>query len=396
MGNKVLVAGVGMVKFAKPGKSEMYDVMGANAARAALEDAGIDYSQVQQAYAGFVSGDTCSGQTALYSVGLTGIPVINVNNACASGSTALFLARQAVQSGAVDVALAVGFEQMNPGALAGSDASLRTPITVRIDEATARIRGWDANAPSGPQYFGGAGAEYLEKYGVGAELFGKVSVKARSHAQRNPYALFTDPLTLEQVMGSPQIFGPVTRLMCCPPTCGAAAAVVVSEAYARKHGLGNAVEIAGMALTTDGADSYDSGSMINVVGAGLGRRAVKSAYEQAGIGPEDVDLVELHDCFSPNEVISYEALGLCPEGGAEKFIDDGDNTYGGKVVTNPSGGLLSKGHPLGATGLAQIAELSWHLRGVAGERQVEGARIGLQHNIGLGGACVVSVLKQWQ
>lgn len=393
MSNKALVAGVGMVKFTKPGKSEMYDVMGAQAAASALADAGIDYSQVQQAYAGFVSGDTCSGQTALYRVGLTQIPIINVNNACASGSTALFLARQAVLSGVVDVALAVGFEQMNPGALAGSDASLRTPITVKIDEATSRIRGWDENAPSGPQYFGGAGAEYLEKYNVTADLFGRVSVKARSHAGRNPYALFTDPLTLEQVMSSPTIFGPVTRLMCCPPTCGAAAVVVVSEAFARKHGLKNTVEIAGMSLTTDSPQSYEN-SMIEVVGAGMTRFAASQAYEQAGIGPEDVDLVELHDCFSPNEVISYEALGLCPEGGAEKFVFEGDNTYGGKVVTNPSGGLLSKGHPLGATGLAQITEVTWHLRGLAGDRQVADARVGVQHNIGLGGACVVTVLKR--
>jgi acetyl-CoA acetyltransferase len=393
MSNKVLVAGVGMVKFTKPGKSEMYDVMGAQAVVSALADAGIEYSQVQQAYAGFVSGDTCSGQTALYRVGLTQIPIINVNNACASGSSALFLARQAVLSGVVDVALAVGFEQMNPGALAGTDASLRTPITVKIDEATKRIRGWDDNAPTGPQYFGGAGAEYMEKYGVSAELFGRISVKARSHAGRNPYALFTDPLTLEQVMTSPTIFGPVTRLMCCPPTCGAAAAVVVSEAFARKHGLKNTVEIAGMSLTTDSPESYTD-SMINVVGFGMSQKAASQAYEQAGIGPEDVNLVELHDCFSPNEAISYESLGLCPVGGAEKFVLDGDNTYGGKVVTNPSGGLLSKGHPLGATGLAQIAEVTWHLRGLAGDRQVPDARVGLQHNIGLGGACVVTVLKR--
>ncbi len=394
MSNKVLVAGVGMVKFTKPGKSEMYDVMGGNAAAMALKDAGIAYSEVQQAFAGFVAGDTCSGQTALYRVGITGIPVINVNNACASGSSALFLARQAVASGVVDVALAVGFEQMNPGAMSTGDAALRTPITVKIDEAVRKIRGWDDNAPSGPQYFGGAGAEYLEKYNVSAELFGRVSVKARSHALRNPYALFTEPLTLEQVMTSPQIFGPVTRLMCCPPTCGGAAVVVVSEAYARKHGLSNCVEIAGMSLTTDTADSFDSGSMLNVVGAGMTRRAAAQAYEQAGVGAQDVDVLELHDCFSPNEIITYEALGLCEDGGAEKFVLDGQNTYGGQVVTNPSGGLLSKGHPLGATGLAQITELTWHLRGQAGDRQVENARIALQHNIGLGGAGVVTILKR--
>jgi acetyl-CoA acetyltransferase len=389
---KALIAGVGMVKFTKPGKSEMYDVMGSKAASAALADAGVDYKAIQQAYCGFVSGDTCSGQTALYHVGMTGIPVINVNNACASGSTAFFLAQQAVSSGAVDIAIALGFEQMNPGALA-ADFTGRTPITYRIDDATKRIRGWDERIPQGPQYFGSAGAEYLEKYNVTADLFGKVSVKARNHAIQNPYSLFDTPLTLEEVMASPVIAGPITRFMCCPPTCGAAAAVVVSEAYAKKHGLTNTVEIAGIALGTDGEKSFGSDSMFNVVGADITRRISAAAYEQAGIGPEDVDLVELHDCFSPNEVLSYEALGLCPEGGAEKFVDDGDNTYGGKVVTNPSGGLLSKGHPLGATGLAQLTEITWHLRGMAEKRQVPDAKVGLQHNIGLGGAGVVTILK---
>jgi acetyl-CoA acetyltransferase len=391
--SKALIAGVGMVKFVKPGKNEQYDVMGAQAARTALANAGIDYEQVQQAYVGYVYGDTCSGQTALYNVGLTQIPIVNVNNACSTGSTALFLARQAVMSGAVDVALVLGFEQMSPGALA-LGAQDRTPITVRIDEAMRTIRGYDETVPTGLQYFGGAGAEYLEKYNVSAELFGRVSVKARSHAVRNPYALFSEPLTLDQVMQSPHIFGPLTRLMCCPPTCGAASVVLVSEKYAREHGIVDTVELAGMSLVTDGPASFQSGSMINVVGAGMTRKASTEAYTQAGIEIGDIDLVELHDCFAPNEVISYEALGLCPEGGAEKFVLDGDNTYGGKFVTNPSGGLLSKGHPLGATGLAQITEITWHLRGQAGDRQVKNARVGVQHNVGLGGACVVSVLKR--
>lgn len=393
MTTKTMIAGVGMVKFTKPGKNEQYDVMGARAARAALDDAGIPYEAVQQAYVGFVSGDTCSGQTALYGLGLTQIPIINVNNACATGSTALYLARQAVMSGAADVALALGFEQMNPGALS-ADGAGRTPITVRIDEAMRSIRGYDEAVPAGLQYFGGAGAEYLDKYDASPELFGQISVKARSHAVRNPYALFSEPLTLDQVMGAPHIYGPLTRLMCCPPTCGAAAVVVVSEKYAREHGLAQPVEIAGIALCTDGDASFHSGSMLNVVGASVTRKAAGLAYSEAGIDAADIDVVELHDCFSPNEAISYEALGLCPEGGASKFVRDGDNTYGGRVVTNPSGGLLSKGHPLGATGLAQITELTWHLRGSAGERQVEGAKLAVQHNIGLGGAGVVTVLKR--
>jgi len=392
MTTQALIAGVGMVKFTKPGKSEEYDVLGSQAARAALNDAGIAYTDVQQAYAGFVFGDTCSGQTALYHLGLTQIPIINTNNACASGSTALFLARQAVQSGLVDVALAVGFEQMPRGALA-SNTSDRKATTSRLDEAVTSIQGWDSNVMQAALYFGGAGKEYLEKYDAKAELFGKVSVKARRHAARNPFALFTEPLTVDQVMSSPPIYGPLTRLMCCPPTCGGAAVAIVSDAYAKKHGLKNLVKICGQGFATDGAASFGSGSMIQAVGSSLSQCAAKQAYEQAGVDPVDVDLVELHDCFSTNEVITYEALGLCPEGGAEKFVADGDNTYGGQVVTNPSGGLLSKGHPLGATGLAQITELVWHLRGTAGERQVKDAKVALQHNIGLGGACVVSVLQ---
>jgi len=391
MSEKALIAGVGMVKFKKPSASEMYDVMGAEAASEALSDAGINYKDVQQAYAGYVFGDTCSGQTALYSLGLTGIPIINVNNACASGTSAIYLARQAVMSGQVDVALALGFEQMSPGAM--SVNTERTPITWRLNQAIDEIRGWDKDAPEAPQYFGSAGAEYLEKYGENAELFAKVSVKARNHALNNPYALFSTPLTVEEVMASTPIFGPLTKLMCCPPTCGAAATVIVSQSYARKHGLDRTVEISGMALVTDGNESFHSGSIINVVGAGVTRTAAQRAYEEAGIGAEDADIVELHDCFSSNEIISYEALGLCPEGGAAKFVMDGDNTYGGKIVTNPSGGLLSKGHPLGATGPAQFAEIVWHLRGIAGDRQVPNAKVGIQHNIGLGGAGVVSVLK---
>lgn len=393
MSSNALIAGVNMVKFTKPGKNEEYDVLGATAARDALLDAGIPYQDVQQAFAGFVFGDTCSGQTALYNVGLTGIPIINVNNACASGSTALFLAQQAVRSGAVDVALAVGFEQMPSGALA-SDTSDRKATTTRLDAAVESIQGWDSNVMQAAMYFGGAGKEYLEKYNASADLFGKISVKARKHAAQNPYSLFTTPLTLEEVMAAPSIYGPLTRLMCCPPTCGGAAVVVVSENYAKKRNLKNTIRIAGISLQTDGTDSFESGSMINAIGAGVTRRTAQAAFEQAGVGPEDVNLVELHDCFSTNEVISYEALGLCSEGGAEKFVADGDNTFGGRIVTNPSGGLLSKGHPLGATGLAQITELTWQLRGTAGDRQVPNARVALQHNIGLGGACVVSVLTQ--
>ncbi|MFI7161738.1 lipid-transfer protein [Rhodococcus erythropolis] len=392
MTRKVHVAGVGMIPFTKPGKSENYNVMGDTAARAALDDAGIDYSLVQQAYAGYVYGDSTAGQAAVYGLGLTGIPVINVNNNCATGSSALFLARQAVASGAVECALAVGFEQMKPGALKRVWDDRPAPM-YRFDDLMTEIQGVH-DAPRAAQMFGGAGLSHMEKYGTKPETFAKISVKARKHAANNPNAVFRDLLTEEQVLESPHIFGPLTRYQCCPPTCGAAAAVVCSEEFARKHGLAADVVIEAQALTTDTPSTFEDRDMMKVVGYDMTAAAAAQVYEAAGIGPEDVQVVELHDCFSANELITYEGLGLTPEGTAEKFILDGDNTYGGRVVTNPSGGLLSKGHPLGATGLAQCAELVWQLRGQAGKRQVEGARIGLQHNLGLGGACVVSIFKK--
>ncbi len=381
-----------MIPFTKPGKSENYNVMGETAARAALDDAGIDYSLVQQAYAGYVYGDSTAGQAAVYGLGLTGIPVINVNNNCATGSSALFLARQAVASGAVECALAVGFEQMKPGALKRVWDDRPAPM-YRFDDLMTEIQGVH-DAPRAAQMFGGAGLSHMEKYGTKPETFAKISVKARKHAANNPNAVFRDLLTEEQVLESPHIFGPLTRYQCCPPTCGAAAAVVCSEEFARKHGLASDVVIEAQALTTDTPSTFEDRDMMKVVGYDMTAAAASQVYEAAGIGPEDVQVVELHDCFSANELITYEGLGLTPEGTAEKFILDGDNTYGGRVVTNPSGGLLSKGHPLGATGLAQCAELVWQLRGQAGKRQVEGARIGLQHNLGLGGACVVSIFKK--
>jgi acetyl-CoA acetyltransferase len=391
--DKPRIAGVGMVPFTKAGRSPAYDAMAADAARQALADAGIAYGAVQQAYVGFVIGDTTSGQQALYPLGLTGIPIVNVNNACATGSTALFLARQAVQSGVVDVALALGFEQMVAGALA-SPFTDRPGVNGMLNAMLERTRGWDTQAPVAAQYFGNAGLEYRTKYGIADETFARISVKSRAHAARNPLAVFREPVTVDEVLASPHIFGTLTRLQCCPPTCGAAAAVVVSADYARRHGLDRSVAIAGQGLATDDTRSFEDGSMIAGVGFPMTQAASRQAYAQAGIGADELDVVELHDCFTPNEIISYEALGLCPVGGAEKFVMDGDNTYGGKVVTNPSGGLLSKGHPLGATGLAQTAEIVWQLRQEAGERQVDGARLGLQHNIGIGGACVVTVFER--
>ncbi len=389
----VHVVGVGMIPFTKPGASESYNVMGARAAKLALDDAGVPYDAVQQAYVGYVYGDSTAGQAAIYGVGLTGIPVFNLNNNCSTGSSALYLARQAVESGMVECAIALGFEQMVPGALKGAYDDRPSPMT-RFAEAMTAHQGYDPAAPRAAQLFGGAGMDYMKQYGIRADTFGRISVKARQHAARNPLAVFRQTLTLEEVMASPTVFGPLTRYQCCPPTCGAAAAIVCSADFAKKHKLDMRVVIAAQAMTTDTPSTFESDDMRRVVGYDMTANAAKQVYEAAGIGPEDLDVVELHDCFTANELITYEGLGLTPEGTAEKFIVDGDNTYGGRIVTNPSGGLLSKGHPLGATGLAQCFELVSQLRGTADQRQVEGARLALQHNLGLGGACVVTLYQK--
>ena len=392
MTNKVFVSGVGMIPFAKPGSSAPYHVMGSEAARLALQDAGLAYDDIDQAYVGYVYGDSTSGQKALYAVGMSGIPIVNVNNNCSTGSTALFLARQAVASGAADCVLVLGFEQMKPGAL-GSVFDDRPSPFDDFDAATDKLVG-KPDIPLALRYFGGAGLSHMNKYGTKLGTFAKIRAKASRHAANNPLALFRKVVTPDDVMASPVIWpGVMTRLMACPPTCGAAAAILVSESFARARGLDTRVYIAAQAMTTDRPETFESDDMMQVVGYGMAKEAARQVYEAAGIGPDEVQVVELHDCFAQNELISYEALGLCPEGGAEKFVDDGDNTYGGRVVTNPSGGLLSKGHPLGATGLAQCYELTHQLRGTAGERLVPGARNALQHNLGLGGACVVTMYR---
>ncbi|MCE4071477.1 MULTISPECIES: lipid-transfer protein [Pseudomonas] len=385
----VVIAGVGMVPFSKPGKSETYDLMGAAAVRAALADAGLEFASIQQAYAGYVYGDSTCGQRALYRVGMSGIPVLNLNNNCASGSSALFLARQAVESGMVDCALAFGFEQMMPGALPTIYQDRPNPLLDWV-ELSQQLQPNPGAYPA-PHLFGGAGVEHAQRYGTRPETFARIAVKARRHAANNDKALFRDPVTLEEVLESPAIYQFITRLQCCPPTCGAAAAIVCSEAFAKRHGIRSDVCILAQELGTDFADAFSAGSMITAAGFDISRHAAARVYEKAGVGPQDIDVCELHDCFTANELITYEALSFCPVGGAERFILDGDNTYGGQVVTNPSGGLLSKGHPLGATGLAQCYELVEQLRGSAGARQVEGARLGLQHNIGTGSACVVTL-----
>jgi acetyl-CoA acetyltransferase len=391
MSEKVIIGGVGMIQFAKPGASASYTDMGAEAVRRALADAGIGYELVQQAYAGYVYGDSTCGQTALYEVGLTGIPIVNVNNNCSTGSTALYLARQAVALGDADCVLALGFEQMQAGALK-SHWDDRPPTRARFQPILKKLTEDVTDIPQALRSFGGAGREHMQRYGTRMETFAAIRAKASRHAANNPLALFRNVLTTEDVMNDKVMWpGVMTRLMACPPTCGAAAALIVSERFARKHNLRSDVVIVAQSMTTDPVESFDPPSMISYVGGHMARAAAKQVYERAGIGPQDIDVCELHDCFAQNELLSYEALGFCPTGEGEKFVMDGDNTYGGKVVTNPSGGLLSKGHPLGATGLAQCYELTHQLRGTADKRQVEGARLALQHNLGLGGACVVTL-----
>ena len=390
MQEPVLVAGVGMTPFKKPGDNLPYPEMAAQAIREALQDAGLTYSDVQDVYAGYVYGDSASGQRAVYEVGMTGVPVINVNNNCSSGSTALYMARKAVANGSADCALAVGFEQMPAGALRAYWDDRPDPLD-HFNGVMDEIFG-HPELPMAIRYFGAAGREHMERYGTPLDTFARIRAKASRHAARNPLALFRKEVTVEEVLASsPLVPGAMPRLMACPPTCGAAAAVFVSKKSAQKMGLSANVRVLAQSLVSDRAGAFADKSAISVVGFDMTREAARQVYEAAGVGPQDIDVCELHDCFAQNELLSYEGLGFCAVGEGRAFVESDSNTYGGAVVVNPSGGLLSKGHPLGATGLAQCYELTHQLRGSAEARQVEGARLALQHNAGLGGATVVTL-----
>jgi acetyl-CoA acetyltransferase len=393
MGKKVFVVGVGMTKFEKPGAREWdYPDMAREAGTRALADARIPYESVEQVAVGYCYGDSTAGQRAVYEIGLSGVPIYNVNNNCSTGSTALFMAKQFVEGGLAECALALGFEKMEKGSLGLKFTDRRPPMDKHF-HLMKELRGV-AKAPGAPQMFGNAGIEHMERYGTTAEQFARIGQKNHRHSVNNPYSQFRDEYSLEQILGAPTVYGPLTKLQCCPTSDGAAAVVVASEDFVRRHGLGaRAVEILGMAMATDFPSTFAEKSMIKLVGADLTRAAARKVYEQSGLGPENVDVIELHDCFSCNELITYEALGLCPEGKGGELIDSGAVTYGGQVVVNPSGGLISKGHPLGATGLAQCSELTWQLRGEAEKRQVKDAKVALQHNLGLGGAAVVAMYR---
>ena len=394
MSRKVFVVGVGMTKFEKPFSKEWdYPDMAKEAGQNALADAGIAYEDIEQACIGYCYGDSTSGQRAVYELGLTGIPIYNVNNNCATGSTALHMAKQFVEGGIADCVLALGFEKMEKGSLGTKYTDRANPMEAH-GRVMVELRGY-AKAPPAPQMFGNAGREHMEKYGTTALQFAKIGHKNHRHSVNNPYSQFQTEYSLEDILAAKMIYEPLTKLQCCPTSDGAGAAIVASESFVREHGLEDqAVEIIGMAMATDMPSSFEDKSCIKMVGADLTKKAALEVYEQSGLGPENVDVIELHDCFSCNELISYEGLGLCDEGKGGELIDSGAVTYGGRWVVNPSGGLISKGHPLGATGLAQCSELNWQLRGMAEKRQVEGAKVALQHNLGLGGAAVVTMYRK--
>jgi acetyl-CoA acyltransferase len=394
---RVFVVGVGMTTFEKPGRRPDWDypAMAKESGTKALQDAGIGYDQVEQAFVGYVYGESTAGQRAVYELGMTGIPVVNVNNNCSTGSTALYLAAQTIRGGLADCTLALGFEKMQPGSLTSSYNDREQPM-MRHLQALAEIH--EFAMPPAPYMFGAAGREHMHKYGTTAEQFAKIGYKNHKHSVNNPYAQFQQEYSLEDILSAPMIYDPLTKLQCSPTSDGSGAAILASERFVDERGLADrAVEIIGQSMVTDLPGTLESGSAITLVGAQMTRRAAQNVYDQAGIGPDDVDVIELHDCFSTNELLTYEALQLCSEGAGGKLVDNEDTTYGGRWVVNPSGGLISKGHPLGATGLAQCAELTWQLRGHAGLRQVDDAAtpsgVALQHNIGLGGAVVVTAYR---
>lgn len=394
MTNRVFVIGVGMTKFEKPGRREGWDYpqMVKESGTKALADAGVDYAAIQQAFVGYVYGESCSGHRAAYELGLSGIPIFNVNSNCSTGSSALYLAAEAIRSGSSDLTMAIGFEKMQPGSLATSFDDREQPLGDHI-QLLAEIS--EVRFPPAPWMFGAAGREHMEKYGSTPEHFARIGWKNHRHSVNNPYAQFQEAYTLEQILESPEIYSPLTKLQCSPTSDGSGAAVLASEAFVEQHDLSaQAVEIVGQGLVTDFPSTFESRTARDIIGYDMNVQAARIAYEKAGLGPDDIQVIELHDCFSANELWLYEALGLCGEGEAAKLIDNDETTYGGRWVVNPSGGLISKGHPLGATGLAQCAELTWQLRGAAEARQVDNVTAALQHNIGLGGTAVVSIYQK--
>ena len=371
----VFVIGVGMIKFGRYRDKDVHELAG-EAARLALADAGMTINDIELMASGnLIQAGNMIGQRIMQQIGQTGIPVVNVANACATGSTAFREAYFAVGCGEYEVAMAVGSEQMGKAGLLGGGGS---------GESVEGILG------SGlmPAVFGMAGVEHMRTYGTTAEHFAKVSVKNHKHSVKNPLSQYQVEVSLEDVMNARMVAYPNTLYMCCPTGDGAAAAIVCSEEIVKKFGR-KAPKIACSVLTSDPWTPRDL-TMPDV--NTLTRNAAKVAYDRAGVGPDDLDLIELHDCFATAELLHYENLGLCKEGEAGRAVDEGWFEHGGKTPVNVSGGLLSKGHPLGATGVANIYEVVTHLRGEAGERQVPNAKVGMAHVIGLGSACTIHIL----
>jgi len=374
------IVGVDMIKFGRfPDRT--VPQIGAQAALMAMDDCGLTIQDMQALYCGNLGqASGMVGQRILQEIGQTGVPVVNVSNACATGATAFREAWASVKAGLYDCVLAVGVEQMGKGLLGGAGGAKGIPKEGLMGSGTM------------PAVFAEAGMEHARKYGTSFEQFAKVSVKNHHHSTLNPKAMYQIETPLETVMNAEMISYPNTKLMCSVNVDGAAAAVICSEAKAKELGLMNrAVKVRASVLASDPWQERD---LVMPDVNSCTRRAAKEAYEMAGLGADDIDLVELHDCFATAEILHYENLGLCGDGEAGRMIDEGEVALGGRVPVNVSGGLLSKGHPLGATGIANIYEVSTHLRGEAGQRQVEGARIGLTHVIGLGSACGIHILEK--
>ncbi len=380
MSEDVYILGAGMIKFGRYPERSVAE-LGAEAALQALDDANLTIQDMQALYSGnLLQAAAMVGQRVLQQIGQTGIPVVNCSNACATGATAFREGWLSIKAGLYDLCLIVGAEQMGKaGLLGGPGGSRGIPTEGLVGSGIM------------PAVFAEAGMEHTRKYGTTFEQFAKISVKNHQHSTKNPKSMYQVETPLEQVMGAEMIAYPNTKLMCSVNVDGAASAVIASERKARELGLGRAVKVSASVLTSDPYTERDL-TMPDV--NTCTRQAAQMAYEMAGLGPEDINLVELHDCFATAEILHYENLGLCGEGEAGKLIDEGTTYHGGRIPVNVSGGLLSKGHPLGATGVANIYEVTQHLRGEAGARQVEGAKAGLTHVIGLGSACGVHVLER--
>lgn len=376
----VYIVGVDMIKFGRfPDRT--VPQIGAQAALMALDDCGLTIQDMQALYSGNLGqASGMVGQRLLQEIGQTGIPVVNVANACATGATAFREGWASIKAGLYDCVLTVGVEQMGKGLLGGGGGASGISKEGLLGSGTM------------PAVFAEAGMEHARKYGTTFEQFAKVSVKNHHHSTLNPKAMYQIETPLETVMNAEMISYPNTKLMCSVNVDGAAAAVICSESKVRELGLmDRAVKVRASVMASDPWQERD---LVMPDVNSCTRRAAAEAYEMAGLGPDEIDLVELHDCFATAEILHYENLGLCGDGEAGRMIDEGEVALGGRVPVNVSGGLLSKGHPLGATGIANIYEVSTHLRGEAGGRQVEGARIGMTHVIGLGSACGIHILEK--